>query len=144
MASVVERRARVGLLALVVAALGASGCEYAFSDVATRIRYALQGVLSSPPADGRTTVLRLRPDHWPDACPGDGGYTLKVVPYRGGKQVAVGDILIACTGRHSYATGLGSERITVAGDLTVEKRRDQDLEIEIRGRADGIEIVALR
>lgn len=138
------RSAAVCRLGVVVAMVVLSGCEYAFSDVATRIRYALQQTLAAPPAEGQTTVVRLRPDHWPDACPGDGGYTLRVVPYRGRKQVPTGDILIACRGRGSYATGLGSEQIAVAGDLTVEKTRDQDLEIEIRGRARGIEIVALR
>jgi hypothetical protein len=138
-----ERSAAACRLGIVVATMVLTGCEYVASDVATRIRYALQRSLASPPADGQTTVVRLRPDHWPDACPGDGGYTLKVTPYRGGKQVPTGDILIACRGRGSYATGLGSERIAVAAELTIEKTRAQDLEIEIRGRAAGIEIVAL-
>jgi hypothetical protein len=127
-----------------VVSLAVGGCEHAFSDVATRIRYALLRSLASPPAAGVTTVLRLRPDHWPDACPGDGGYTLTVTPYRGGKQVRTGDIAIRCRSGHPFWTGLGSEAIAVAGDLRIEKARDEDLEIVLRGRASGIEIIELR
>lgn len=71
-----------------------SGCEYFVSDVATRIRYALlreNAALHSSSELSRT--FSIRPDHWPDACPGDQGYTLTLVPYRGGKQVKVGGYL---------------------------------------------------
>lgn len=133
---------RAATAALVL--LASVGCEYFVSDVATRIRYALIDAVADAPAEDETVVLRLRPDHWPDGCPGDGGYTLTVSPYRGGKQVPVGDIGIRCRGRGSYGTGFGSERIRVATDLSVDKRRDEDLEIVLRGRADGLDIVALR
>lgn len=46
---------------------------------------------------------------------------MTISPYRGGKQ-----------------------NIDVAGDLSVEKRRDEDLVITIRGTAHGMEVVALQ
>lgn len=132
------------LAVFLVAAFLITGCEYAFSDVATRIRYRLQTALAElrqSPHDELT--IALRPDHWPDACPRGGGYRLVISPYRGGKQVAVGDITITCSDGHPYYTGLGSENLSVARDLTVDKRRDEDLRITLRKTAAGAEITTL-
>lgn len=137
------RRRAIGLAAGLVLSVLAAACEYAFSDVATRIRYSLLQTLASRPEVGQTATLSLTPDHWPDACPGEGGYRVTITPYRGGKQVRSGDIRIACHGRRSYYTGLGSEDIDVAGDLTAEKRRDEALVITVRGTERGMEIVRL-
>jgi hypothetical protein len=135
---------RLSLTALLVATILITGCEYVFSDVATRIRYRLQTALTElrhSPRDELT--IALRPDHWPDACPRGGGYRLVISPYRGGKQVPVGDIMIRCTDGHPYYTGLGSETLYVAQDLTVDKRRDEDLRITLRKTAAGVEITQL-
>jgi hypothetical protein len=125
-------------------ACAATGCEYALSDVATRIRYALVDAhadLQSSASD--TLTIRLRPDHWPDACPDGRGYRVKLIPYQGNKQVAVGDIDIACHGKGVYWTGFGSEQIYVAHELAVDKTRDQDLVITLHKSAKGSEIVTL-
>jgi hypothetical protein len=123
-----------------------AGCEYFVSDVATRIRYALMREAEAlGAATGSTTTFTLRPDHWPDDCPGGSGYRLVLRPYAGGKQVAVGDILISCKdGRRGYGTGFGSERLYVAREISVEKKRDEDLRITLRRTETGIEIAALQ
>lgn len=144
MRTITRCRTPIAGLALVLGGLSLSGCDYAFSDVATRIRYALLRQLPSASTAGKTTTVSLRPDHWPDGCRGSGGYRLTISPYRGGKQVETGDIVVACRGGGSYATGLGSEAIALAGDLSIEKGRDEDLVITVRGTGRGIEIVTVQ
>jgi hypothetical protein len=120
------------------------GCEYFFSDVATRIRYALldeSARLQS--STSPTASFSLRPDHWPDACPAGQGYRVVFSPYKGNKQVAVGDIFISCKGGGVYYTGLGAESIYVSRELTAEKRTEDELRITLRRTAAGTEIVAL-
>ena len=56
----------------------------------------------------------MRPDHWPDACPKEGDWT-----------------------------GLGSEKLFVTRELSVNKRRDEDLRITLRKVPAGIEITQL-
>jgi hypothetical protein len=137
-----SRTARL-ILTCALAAL-AAGCEYAFSDVATRIRYALLSESDALSVSGNDTVtLTLRPDHWPDGCRKGAGYRLVVSPYRGGKQVAVGDINVHCKGGGGYHTGLGSEQIHVAREMSVEKKPEDDLRITLRRTAYGVEIVGL-
>ncbi len=138
------RHRKGGLPVFLIAALLVTGCEYAFSDVATRIRYRLQSALAELRHSAQEELtITLRPDHWPDACPGGGGYRLVISPYQGGKQVRVGDIMIRCRGGHPYYTGLGSEDLYVAADLAVDKRRDEDLHITLRKTAAGVEITRL-
>jgi len=130
------------LVALAVA-LCAAGCEYVLSDVATRIRYSLLDEMSGM-NEGETKTIRLRPDHWPDRCPGTGGYRLVMSPYKGGKQVASGDIVVTCKGgSRSYYTGMGSPQVVVSRELTVEKRADEDLRVTLRRTAGTLEIVSL-
>lgn len=123
-----------------------SGCEYFVSDVATRIRYALlreNAVLHASSELSRT--FSIRPDHWPDACPGDQGYTLTLVPYRGGKQVKVGDIFINCKHEpQKYYTGLGSESIYVTAEMSIAKKPDEDLLITLTKTPQGTEITGLK
>ena len=120
------------------------GCEYFVSDVATRIRYHLGDAMQELQKSNRDSiVIALRPDHWPDACPKEGGYRLVITPYRGGKNVAVGDIRITCSSGHPYWTGLGSEKLFVTRELSVNKRRDEDLRITLRKVPAGIEITQL-
>ena len=129
---------------LAALAITAAGCEYFVSDVATRIRYHLDDAMAElQRSEGETITVSLRPDHWPDACPGDGGYELVIAPYGGGKKVAVGDIRIMCAGRHHYWTGLGSEKLFVNRELSIRKKRDEDLRITLRKVPEGIEIVRL-
>lgn len=135
------------LLALILlpAVLAAAGCKYAFSDVATRIRYALlaaQGDVRSSPS-GMVT-LSLQPDHWPDNCRKGAGYRLVLSPYKGDKQVAVGDIVVHCHGGGQYYTGLGSERIYVSRELSVEKQPGEELHLVLRRTSAGVEIVELK
>ena len=85
--------------ALVLATL-LSGCDYAFGDVATRIRYALLRESTLLQWSGNDTVtISLHPDHWPDACRIGQGYRLVLSPYKGGKEVASGDIEVTRQGR---------------------------------------------
>ena len=131
------------VLLLAIAALMA-GCEYTFSDVATRIRYALLEestllLLSK----NETVTIALRPDHWPDACRKGQGYRLVLSPYRGGKQVASGDIVITCKGGGSYYTGMGSENIYVAQEMAIEKNKEDELRITLRKTNSGTEVVRL-
>jgi hypothetical protein len=132
------------LVLTLIAALAACACEYAFSDVATRIRYRLldegAALLSS---NAETATFALRPDHWPDECRQGEGYRLVLSPYKGGKQVATGDIVVTCKGGGIYYTGMGSERIYVAREMAVEKGKEEDLRITLRKTPSGIEIVAL-
>lgn len=137
---------RLFVLMLVLGGLAATltGCEYAFSDVATRIRYRLHDAmieLRLSRQDEMTVVLR--PDHWPDACPKMAGYRLVISPYHGGKQVPTGEILIKCKAGRSYYTGLGSENLYVTRDMTVDKHPDEDLRMTLRTTSSGVEIIAV-
>lgn len=132
------------MLVIAAAAL-AAGCQYAFSDVATRIRYALldqQAALEASAAAAAT--LTLRPDHWPDGCRQGQGYRLVLSPYKGGKQVPTGEIHVQCTGGGQYYTGMGSERVYVASEMSVVKKVDENLFIEVRKTPTGMEIVSLK
>jgi len=64
-------------------------------------------------------------------------------PYKGGKNVPVGDIVANCKGGGSYWTGLGSEKIYVAEEMAVEKKTDDELRITWRRTSSGVEIVRL-
>ena len=147
---IVRRRHRAGAvmlmrLVLLLAVAGVmSGCEYAFSDVATRIRYALLRESTLLHWLGKDTVtISLHPDHWPDACRNGQGYRLVFSPYRGGKEVASGDIDVTCKGGGSYYTGMGSEDIRIAHDMAVEKSPGDELRITLRKTGSGTEIVGL-
>ena len=134
----------VRLVLLLAIAAFMSGCEYAFSDVATRIRYALleeSTVLHL--SKNETVTIALRPDHWPDACRKGKGYRLVLSPYKGGKQVASGDIVVTCKGGGSYYTGMGSETIYVAQEMAIEKNKEDELRITLRKTNSGTEIVGL-
>ncbi len=125
-------------------AVTCAGCEYIASDVATRIRYRLHDATSELKRSSRDSMtIALRPDHWPDECPKRAGYRLVISPYRGGKRVATGDIVVTCKGKRSYATGLGLEDLYVARDIAVEKGSDEDLRITLRKTASGVEITGL-
>lgn len=117
-----------------------SGCEYAFSDVATRM---LRESTFLHASKNETVKIALRPDHWPDACRSGMGYQLVLSPYRGGRQVASGDIVVTCKGGGSYYTGMGSERIYVAREMAIEKRPEDELHITLRKTDSGTEIVGL-
>lgn len=120
------------------------GCEYVASDVATRIRYRLYAAASELKRSSHDSMtIALRPDHWPDECPKRAGYRLVISPYRGGKQVATGDIAVTCKGKRSYSTGLGLEELYVAQDIAVEKGSDEDLLITLRKTSSGVEIAGL-
>lgn len=120
------------------------GCEFFLSDVATRIRYALIEESARLQASaGETATFSLRPDHWPDACATGQGYRVVLSPYKGGKQVKVGDIFIACKGGGVYYTGLGAESIYVSREIAIEKRTEDELRITLRKTASGTEIVRL-
>ena len=130
----------LGLLA--TAAL--SGCEYAFSDVATRIRYALVDAEAELHGSRKDTLtITLRPNHAPDGCRDGAGYRVVLSPYRGNKQVAVGDVDVHCNGWRHYYTGFGSEGIYVTRIMTVEKKADEEMRITLRKTSSGIEIVGL-
>lgn len=90
-----------------------------------------------------TVTIALRPDHWPDACRKGMGYRLVLSPYRGGKQVASGDIVVTCKGGGSYYTGMGSENIYVAQEIAIEKKPEDELRITLRKTNSGTEIVRL-
>jgi hypothetical protein len=121
-----------------------SACEYAFSDVATRIRYAvLEKSAQLKSSTDETATITLRPDHWPDACRKGEGYKLVLSPYKGGKQVATGDIVVTCKGGGSYYTGMGSENIYVSKEIAIEKKTEDELRILLRKTASGTEIVGL-
>ncbi|HET9405255.1 MAG TPA: hypothetical protein VFO57_11805 [Burkholderiales bacterium] len=131
------------VLFLALAAL-AGGCEYAISDVATRVRYALVYESTLLDLSGKeSAVITLRPDHWPDGCSKGAGYRLVLSPYRGGKQVAVGDIHVDCKGGGVYYTGLGSESIYVVREFAIEKKKEDELRITLRRTPKGTEIVKL-
>lgn len=133
---------RIALLVAIIA--GASACEYAFSDVATRIRYRLLAESASLRDSGHeTAVIAMQPDHWPDPCRRGQGYRLVLSPYKGGKQVATGDIVVNCQGGGSYYTGMGSESLYVVREMWVEKKKEEELRITLRKTSKGIEIVSL-
>jgi len=135
----------IHLVSLLAMATFLSGCEYAFSDVATRIRYALfQESILLHLSKNETVTVALRPDHWPDACRKGEGYRLALSPYRGGKQVASGDIVITCKGGgNGYYTGMGSENIYVVQEMAIEKKAEDELRITLRRTNSGTEIVRL-
>lgn len=134
----------IGLVLLLAAVPFVSGCEYALSDVATRIRYALlkESALLHL-SSNETVTLALRPNHWPGACRKGEGYRVVLSPYRGGKQVASGEIVVTCKAGGSYSTGMGSEKIHIAQELAIEKQPADELRITLRKTSSGIEIVGL-
>jgi hypothetical protein len=134
----------IRLIATLIMAATMSACEYAFSDVATRIRYRLLDESDSLRSSNReTATIALRPDHWPDECRAGKGYRLVLSPYKGGKQVATGDIVVHCKGGGIYYTGMGSEGIYVVREMAIEKKKEDQLRITLRKTEAGIEIVAL-
>ena len=136
-------KARRGLAAAALLFL-ANGCEYVVSDVATRIRYALNDArIELQQSEVETLTIALKPNHLPDACPGGSGYRVVLSPYKGNKQVAVGDIDVHCQRARHYWTGFGSEGIYVTRVLSVEKKADDELRITLRKTPAGVEIVSL-
>jgi hypothetical protein len=134
----------IGIALRLVIIVGASGCEYAFSDVATRIRYRLLAESASlRDSSNETAVVAMQPDHWPDQCRRGQGYRLVLSPYKGGKQVATGDIVVNCKGGGSYYTGMGSENVYVAREMWVEKKNNEELRMTLRKTSAGVEIVSL-
>lgn len=134
----------IGLVLLLAVVPFMSGCEYALSDVATRIRYALlkQSALLHL-SNNETVTLALRPNHWPGACRKGEGYRVVLSPYRAGKQVASGEIVVTCKGGGSYYTGMGSEKIYVVEEMAIEKQPADELRITMRKTSFGTEIVGL-
>jgi archaellum component FlaG (FlaF/FlaG flagellin family) len=131
-------------LAIVLVALTLAGCLGLISDAATRVRYAmLDAVDDLGTSVGSTVSFTVDPDRWPDGCGGK-GYTLSLVPYRGGKAVAVGDINVRCADGRPYGTGFGSEDITLAAELSVTKGPGETLTITLERTATGIAIVGLK
>ena len=129
---------------LLVVLLALAGCEYFGSDVATRIRYALGDAKAELQKSGKETLtVKLRPNHFPDSCGNAPSYRVTLSPYKGGKQVPVGDIAIDCKGSRQYHTGFGSTDIYVMREMAVEKKADDELRITLRKAAKGVEIVAL-
>lgn len=131
-------------VALALATLLAVGCMNLVSDAATRVRYAMLDASDNlDPKPGATITFTVDPDQPPDGCDGK-GFTLKLIPYRGDKQVAVGDIELRCADGHPYWTGFGSEDITLAQALAVDKKPGEKVSITLRRTADGIEIIDLK
>ena len=91
-----------------------------------------------------SAIFTVDPDHWPDGCVKGSGYRLVLSPYKGGKQVAVGDIDVYCRNGRRYYTGLGSEQIYVKQEMAVEKQSGEAVLVALRKTADGTEIVALQ
>jgi len=121
-----------------------AGCQYVLSDVATRIRYALNDARNQlQQSEKDTLTIALKPNHAPDACPGGAGYRVVLSPYKGNKQVAVGDIDVHCQRARHYWTGFGSEGIYVTRVLSIEKKADDELRITLRKTPAGVEIVSL-
>ena len=71
------------------------------------------------------------------------GYRLVLSPYKGGKQVPTGDIVVNCKGGGVYYTGMGSETIYVAEEIAIEKKPEDELRITLRKTAAGTQIVRL-
>lgn len=133
------------LALLIAASILMAGCEYAFSDVATRVRYALvEADISMRLSKNETMTITVDPEHWPDGCSKGAGYRLVLSPYKGGKQVAVGDIDVYCNDGHRYYTGFGSEKIYVTQEMAVEKKAGEEVHITLRKSASGVEIVDLK
>jgi hypothetical protein len=135
-----------GLLLLAIASSALiAGCEYAFSDVATRVRYALvEENIKLQLSTSESATIAIDPDHWPDGCEQGAGYRLVLSPYQGGKQVAVGNIDVYCKNGQRYYTGLGSEQIYVTREMAVEKKSGEEVRITMRKTSAGTEIVALQ
>ena len=130
---------------LIASSILVAGCEYAFSDAATRVRYALlKADISMHLSRNETMTITADPDHWPDGCDKGKGYRLVLSPYKGGKQVAVGDIDVYCNDGHRYYTGFGSEKIYVSQEMSVEKKAGEEVHLGLRKSASGVEIVDLK
>lgn len=130
------------LLLLLATAL--CGCEYLGTDVATRIRLSLVEAKAQMDRAGQDSLtIMVKPNHWPDGCPEPAGYRVTLSPYKGNKQVSVGDINIQCQGKRTYYTGFGSEEIFVTRDITVEKKPADALRITLRRSKAGMEVVGL-
>ncbi len=119
------------------------GCEYVGSDIATRVRYALGRETSSFQSSSETATITISPDHWPEGC-GGVGYTLRIAPDDGHKQVKTGDIFVTCDDGHPYYTGLGSERIYVTRELTVARKSGESVQIVMRKTDKGVELIELK
>lgn len=131
-------------LLLLASTIWVSGCEYVLSDVATRIRYSLLDAKAELQGSQKETLtLALRPNHAPDGCKSGAKYRVVLSPYKGNKQVAVGDIDVYCDGVLRYYTGFGSEEIRVAREMAVEKNAEDEVRITLRKTSSGIEIVGL-
>jgi hypothetical protein len=133
------------LALLIASSILMAGCEYAISDVATRVRYALlRADIRMQLSRNETMTITVDPDHWPDGCNKGAGYRLVLSPYKGGKQVAVGDIDVYCGDGHRYYTGFGSEKIYVSQEMAVEKKAGEEVHLTLRKSSSGVEIVDLK
>ena len=65
-------------------------------------------------------------------------------PYKGGKQVSVGDIDVYCRDGHRYYTGFGSEKIYVSREMAVDKKAGEEVHITLRKASSGLEIIDLK
>lgn len=128
---------RFVLLALLVA-----GCETLVSDAATRIRYELRDSAARLQSSAQATaVVTIRPATWPDGCPDNGRYRVRLVPYRGGKQVPAADVFVKCLANNrEYSTGTVQ---VVPREMTVEKAAGEPVRITLRKAPAGVEIAAL-
>jgi hypothetical protein len=127
---------RVVLLLVLVAV---AGC----TDIATRIRAEVEDAHARLESSQQESVsVTLRPNHFPDGCQAGAGYRLVIRPYSGGKQVPAGDIDVFCNGWRHYYTGL-SEKIRVPGELSVEKKADDEIRVTLRKTSAGAEIARL-
>lgn|SRR5262245_17509070 len=119
-----------------------TGCEYAFSDAATRIRYALLAQSWRVQASDTPVTVTVYPDHFPEGC--DSNYRVVLSPYKGGKQVPVGDIFVHCQSGQRYYTGFGSEQIYVTKEIFIEKRAGEAVTLSLHKTASGSEIVDMK
>lgn len=135
-----RKAASVVLLACL---LLATGCETLVSDMATRIRYQLRDAAADMKRRGRVELeVQISPNHWPDNCLPGAGYRVRLLPYRGGKVVPVGDIIVECHGKRHFGTGL--DGVFVADELIVEKDPADPIRFLLRSTPDGIEVVSIR
>jgi hypothetical protein len=125
-------------------ALATPACEYVGSDAATRVRYDLgRETVVFRASSAETTTITVTPDHWPEGC-GGVGYTLRITPDDGHKQVRTGDIFVRCDDGHPYYTGLGSERIYVTRELQIARKSGEPVQIVMRKTEKGVELVELK
>ena len=129
------------LIVVVLAALAAWGCETLGADAATRIRYGLRDAAERLRQSGENTlVVIVQPNRWPDGCGSSPRYRVRLVPYRGGKQVPAADVFVTCAGGREYSTGT---RLDVPREMSVDKNAAETVRLTLRKAGGTIEVAAL-